>query len=395
MFRRAIVLPGLCLIPAFTSLPAHGEEVAEPPDPFESVAQVTGYRGLQAWLAEQFRFDLELGYTMVWQLGGKTLDDAQSLVSGSYDIIGRWRAIDDSGIGSGSLGFLVEGGHNLTHRRDESLSDNVGSVFATNDDHDPTTDIAVTELWWEQALYDGDLLITVGKVDQTVTFDGNRVANDETAQFLATPLVNNPAIAFPDNGFGVDVVLTVSDWVALSAGWGNSVASATESTLNNLNFNNSFVVGQVAITPQTEALFGGLPGEYRFIVWHTDAMDSEGAGWAVSIDQQVLPNVVGFLRLGFGSEDVADFETFVSAGVGLEQPFGRPDDLLAIGFASGNTSHANGTADVHETLVEAFYRCQVTPTFAITPDVQFIANPGGRADDRSTWVAGLRGQFTF
>jgi hypothetical protein len=166
------------------------------------------YRDAQAYLAEQWNFELELGYTLIYQYASDVIDPSDDLLSGSYDIAGLWTAFDDDDgkWGRGQLGLLVEGGQIISHNDDEDLSANIGSALGVNDDLD-NTDIAVTELWWSHAWADEQVVLTLGKIDQTVFFDTNRIANDQTTQFLATPLVNNPSVAFPDNGLGVNLTL--------------------------------------------------------------------------------------------------------------------------------------------------------------------------------------------
>ena len=46
-----------------------------------------------------------------------------------------------------------------------------------------------------------------------------------------------------------------------------------------------------------------------------------------------------------------------------------------------------------ETVLEAFYRVQVTPWFYLQPDVQFIMNPGGMYNN--SVAIGLRSVITF
>ena len=317
------------------------------------------------------------------------MDEPQrNLLSGSYDFAGTWTLIDDATLGLGTLGFLVEGGQILSHNRGEDLSANVGSIFGINDDLD-TTDIAVTELWWSHTLLGESLIITLGKLDQTVFFDANAIANDETAQFLATPLVNNAAVAFPDNGLGANVMLAPADWLYVTAGFGDANAIATHSGFNTLEGDDLFVAAELGFTPEIDGLGGG---NYRVLGWHTHSGDADGAGFALSFDQHATAQLVPFFRYGCGDDEVADFEQFVSAGLGVEAPFGRTDDLFAIGLAWGDPS--DDELD-EETLFEMFYRIQLLANVTLTPDVQLILDPADSDDDGPVVVGGLRLQATF
>ncbi len=356
------------------------------PDPLAPVLRP--YRDLQSWLANEANFELELGYTAVFQWADDVADDTHTLLSGSYDVAGLWTPIDDERWGVGQLGLLVEGGQVISHREDEDLSANVGSAFGINDDFD-NTDIAVTELWWAHALFEERLVVTVGKIDQTVFFDTNRIANDETAQFLATPLVNNPAVAFPDNGLGANVTVQATDWLYVMGGLGDAKAVADESGFNTIDGDELFYAGEVGVTVEPF----DRPGTYRVMGWASEGEDgTDGSGVAVSIDQELLADgLVAFGRYGAGDEQMTDFEQFASAGVGFEGPLGKTGDLIAVGYTWGRVSGDEET----EQLIEAFYRMQVTDTLALTPDVQFIVDPAGRVDEDAVTVFGLRLQATF
>jgi len=409
--RPILSLLALCLLAASTARgqdgaapnpgPAVGAAKATPPsaallapDPFAGLAETIGYRDMQRSLADRLNLHVELGYTMVFQAASDTLTPSASLLSGSYDLVVDWGLVDlkPQGLGSGTVGALVEGGQVITHRKDEDLSANIGSGLGVNDDLD-NEDIAVTELWYAHSFADDAVVVTVGKIDQTVYFDANRIANDETAQFLATPLVNNSAIPFPDNGFGVNAAAKPTDWFYVSGGWGNAAAVASHSTLNTIDIDESFWAGEFGLTPTLGKDRQGAPldGAYRFIGWHVESGGESASGFALSFDQHVGAGLVPFLRYGYAGEGAGDLRQQLSAGIGLEAPFGRPDDLAAFGVV---------WADFHdesldeETLVEAFYRIQLIETMTLTPDVQLIANPAA-GDSGPVLVAGLRAQWVF
>jgi len=48
-----------------------------------------------------------------------------------------------------------------------------------------------------------------------------------------------------------------------------------------------------------------------------------------------------------------------------------------------------------ETHFEAYYRIVLNDYFAITPDIQFVVDPGGRSDNDTIIAGMLRGEFRF
>ncbi len=163
--------------------------------------------GLGERLEEQ-GISVSLGLMQVYQAnmhGGLNTNSHSDRWSGSYDLELEFdleRMIDLPG---GGVYLLAEGSWN-----DGVDPTSVGSLFGVNDDVGGDRAIDVTELWYEQALWDGRARVRVGKVDLTggfdcegcpVAFDGNAFANDETSQFLNGALVNNPSVPFRTTGW--------------------------------------------------------------------------------------------------------------------------------------------------------------------------------------------------
>ena len=396
---RAMILLGLaatCTTPLLADDPAVAAESAQAasaaliqPDPLEPLLQAVGYRSLQETLEKELNVSLELGYTLIWQIAGDTQGRSDNLWSGSFDLSAEWTAFEHDQFGTGALGVLVESGHIIGQRNNMDLSENIGTILGVNDDLDNQA-LVVTELWWRHSLLDDKLTITVGKMDQTAFFDGNRVANDETAQFLATPLVNNPSIAAPDNGLGFNVTFAPDDLWYVSGGMGDAYADARCAGFNTIGDKGRFVAVEIGITPT----IAERAGAYRVIGWHVEQPDGDGdgGGIALSFDQELIENVTAFFRYGYGDDEVADFEQFVSAGVGIESPFGRANDMVGVGFAWANPADNDSE---EESLLELFYRIQLTDTVALTPDLQFVFDPAESADNDTVAVFALRLQATF
>ncbi|UCG22146.1 MAG: carbohydrate porin, partial [Deltaproteobacteria bacterium] len=71
-------------------------------------------------------------------------------------------------------------------------------------------------------------------------------------------------------------------------------------------------------------------------------------------------------------------------------------DLLGFGFNWGEPNEDTfgpGLRDQYTT--EAFFRWQLTPQFAITPDVQLLINPALNTEEDQIWVFGLRARLAL
>ena len=333
---------------------------------------------------EDFGLSYQLGLTGVIQSASDTAGDRDTLASYSFDFSGAWTLVDNDDT-AGGFGWLVEGGRPLGSDRDSDLSGDEGVGQGLNDDLD-NTDVALTELWWSQTFADETLVVTFGRLDQTVYFDANEVANDETSGFLATPLVNSVGVAFPENGLGVNVTWTpASGEHYVSAGLANANADGGESTFDDLGGGDFFAGLELGWTPTFN---GELAGNYRLLGWSSRAQGGpDGQGISLSADQQVGGGVTAFGRYSVGDQEVLDFDRAASGGLGLAGLNGRDDDLLAVAVAWARAADGSG----EETLTELFYRYTVNDNVSVTPHLQWVDSLAG---DEAV-VVGLRIQANY
>ena len=92
--------------------------------------------------------------------------------------------------------------------------------------------------------------------------------------------------------------------------------------------------------------------------WHNHLFGSDGFGVALNIDQELgRKDLIAFFRFGYGEKDVTPVKTFVSGGIAFEAPFGRANDIAAIGVAWSDPSPGEGFRD--ETLLEILYQLEI------------------------------------
>jgi len=314
--------------------------------------------------------------------------------------------------GLNSQAFIhLEAGQGAGLTNDLSLYSNVNSD-ANDDEH-----VVVSEIWYEQGLFNDKALVTFGKLDPTVYFDTNEVANDETTQFLGDIFRSNPAIEFPDNTVAIRAAVMPFDWLELNYGVFDG-----DSDWDDIG-DNLFNIGQV--TFKTE--FFGLPGNYRLLGWsnnsrHTKWLDpaeekEDSCGFGLSFDQKVHDTVTLFARYGWQDPKVYNpdimaagdlnysLEHSWSAGLQVEgKPWRRDNDVigLAVGQAIPSDDYKkssdpewNAKSEGH---FEAYYRIHINDHLSISPDFQYIWDPFGKdiADDTDDiFVYGLRTQVDF
>jgi porin len=370
---------------------------------------------------EENGISVGLGMTHVHQYNlHDGADPGSGAYSGSYDLEIEADMERLAGLDGGTLFMLAEGSWGEGDGLD---ADSVGSLFGINDDFGGDRGMDITELWYEQHFYEDRLRIRTGKIDLTggfeyrgcpVAFDGNMYANDETAQFLNSSLVNNPAIPFPDNGLGIMVFLQAADGWYVALGAADAEADARETGFNTTfdGDTDSFLIAETGIVPMLHSGRGRLPGSYRLGIWNAriekDYLEDnhskrDDTGFYFSADQMIWrensedsQGMGLFTRVGWADEKVNEIE--FSGSVGLQYKGIIPDrdnDVLGFGIAHGTLSDDAAFNSSLEQVYEAYYNVEISPWLHITPDLQMIKDPGGDSDAGDAFVAGVRVQMDF
>ncbi len=288
----------------------------------------------------------------------------------------------------------------------DGIDELVDTLLGFNGDAGEPRCIYVGKAFLTQTLLDDRLILVGGKLDLTDFFDASEVANDEDTQFLAPALVNNPAIPFPDYGWGAVVRAELAEWLYLMAGVGDAQAIATRTGFNTAFHgpDDSFSIYEVGLTPE----ICGRPGNYRLMFWYDpqplETIDGTGTvrddtGFALSFDQEVTDRVSLFFRYGFAHERVREIEHFWSLGGQLAEPIpGRSEDVFGAGMAQAilgdDFRKAEGLDDT-ETQFELYYSAKITDYLFLTPHTQVILDPVTTPDEDCAVVAGVRALFVW
>ena len=99
-----------------------------------------------------------------------------------------------------------------------------------------------------------------------------------------------------------------------------------------------------------------------------------------------------FVRYSFGDGGATSTQHNVAWGLGIEQLFGLPQDLVAVSAA---WSRPDQGSLKDQYVIEAFYRAPLTPLLTVTPDVQMIVNPSRKSERDVIWVFSLRLRAVF
>ena len=367
---------------------------------------------------EEYGLSVNFGVTQVYQRnvrGGLSTSRTKGEYTGSYDLEADLDFERLCGLSGGLLFLGAEGSWS------EGIdAPSVGSLFGVNADAADNRELDVTELWYEQSLFDGALVLRAGKMNlgggftcgcADVAFDCNAYATCEKSDFLNGAFGNTATIPFPDNGLGLAVYLQPLPWFYAAAGAADADADARETGISTTfdGHHYYFYIFEAGVAPMIPSPNGELPGAYRFGVWYDrqpkDYLDASrvrrnDVGFYFSGDQMVCreessegdPQGLGlFARIGIADDKLNEIKTYWSSGAqyrGLAP--GREKDVLAAGFAEGRLSDDAGFSANSERIVEVYYNAELMPWLHVSPDFQWIIHPGGETSASNAVVIGLR-----
>lgn len=360
------------------------------------------------------------GLTQVYQQnahGGLSTESRSGRYAGSYDVEASADLERMLGWSDSTAYMLLEGGWPRDGCIDPAA---VGSWFGVDGDAIHGEWIDVAELWFLRSFADDRLFVQVGKADLSAgieyrdvvsAFDLNPYANDEHSQFLNGALVNNPTIPFPAYTLAASAVAKLSnEWQFAAAGAAQSGDADIDETASWASDDEGlFFIAQVSFLPeaQTDDVFRA--GEYHVGAWWSGGGDltsqDELRGVYLSAAREVFgesedPNdqqgLGLFVRGGWADGDAVGLDGFWSVGLqyrGLIEL--RDEDVLAVGFARGTFAGSDSLAGLEgsERVLEAYYSVVISPKVSLSPDIQYVADPGGLSDSDDALIAGLRARI--
>jgi len=349
--------------------------------------------------------NIEAGATIVGQRTSRQASAIDKDATASVDVLA------DIPVGPGALHLYIEGATSADISA-VSLVGGANGDAGTAANRNGRGRVQLSELYY----YLGDeetSFLQAGLIDATRFADISIIANDETGQFLADPLINNPSIAFPDYTLGAalhhaPLAETHLMLVATgAAGLGDDPeASYAElfdlgSTSEGMN-DGVFVLAEVFFEHRPVGTFWRLGG------WYSSAesarFDGLGTNQGVAgiygnVDSE-LAGINWAARAGWNNGgEVLDTGGFASFAAEQAMPggvigLGLAHHWLSSDFKQSMAPDAGG--DVF--MAEAYYRWDVTDWLSITPDIQYWRNPNGLSASAgnvagNVWVYGLRAQI--
>ena len=277
------------------------------------------------------------------------------------------------------------------------------------------------------------LELTFGKMDIFGFFDQNKVAGDESKQFLNSLFVHNPLldaggeVGVDANGFQPGFVVSYLNFTDKPQPWRLSFGLFGAGDRGS-NYQRSLSSPLVIFQAEKQArLFGGLNGNYRIYAWNRgqgvnfDGRNTKHTGFGVSVDQRVDDGINVFGRYGKLISGELPFDQALTLGAEFNGSYwGRAADAIGIAgawlqAAKAYRSGANGTLCAAgyddngvctgtalsftpqgaERVAEIYYRFRLSPQFELSPDFQYVTEGGGNADAKAVKVFALRANIAY
>lgn len=357
---------------------------------------------LKPWFDAKRRWNEKYGLKLnfsVQTLHQRSNDNTgeDSAAAGRVELNGSWALAGRGTKNEGRLTFRIEDRSTLgTVIPPSKLGNQFGSGTLVGTGFSDYTSPNLSELAWRQSLLDGRLRFVIGKISAVGWYGGYALSSPKRG-FQDTALEASNTRVFPGRGIGGGVAYQFSPKFVALAGIHDANAKTTENpfdTIGQKEFLQSLEFRWYLTTPERATW-----DQVRVNFWHQDERvkagvpESSGVNMVASklmFNDKVMP----FFFAGLSDGNASVFKKDVAAGLSFafDTTASKARDVLAFGVAWGDPSN---DALQEQITSEIYYRFQLLDNVAITPSIQFIANPVANPNKTAVTVLGLRLRATF
>lgn len=296
-----------------------------------------------------------------------------------------------------------------------------GALQQVNDDADGDKGLYVAQAWIRKHWLANRLSLQIGYLDFQTIVDRNAYSNSEDKQFWHQALDNNSLVPLTI-GMGVTLTFRPVNWYTLILGVADAQSipykGGVTTAFHDEDWFRVYIENDFHV--KVPSARGPLPGNYRVGTFYepgtrtvfsrSDVFERTRSGdWGfyLSFDQLVFrendrddQGLGLFTRFAYRNPESNRLSHHYSAGCqykGLVPE--RDEDVLGFAFlfqrSSHHYRHLVDREFSDETVYELYYAYHVTKWLVISPDIQYIDNPGGRGDVGHTMTAGVRMRTSF
>jgi porin len=345
--------------------------------------------------AEKSGLAMSLDYTAMFMgISDSNAGADQGAGSGMVRFYGAWKLVDQDGPNTGVLNFKFEHRHKYTDTP-VGAGGATGLGLAGNGGYyglyePPFSDqgFRMTILHWKQNFLDGKATAIAGWIDVTDYIDVYLLASPWTGFNNFVFSTGSAAMDLPtDAALGAGAGGMVSENLYFQAGVVDAQSDPTDPLDGFDTFfteNKYFSWAELGWTPGRDKIYFD---NAHVTFWNKDNVGGNPDGWGLNasyqrwLNDQWLP----FVRGGYTKDSGSLLETSLSVGVGYQPVPMR--GVIGAGFNWGKPN-LGGADDQYTT--ELFWRYQFTKELAVTPSLQYMANPTLNPNDDHLFAFGLR-----
>ncbi len=347
---------------------------------------------LKAGLAERYGFKFGLSYTTLYQKASDAFGPEDSAASFDLDIAGNWtflgRGTDSPTVFGFDFFWRDKFGSGIPP---QTLFTQFGSLYsnaAPYGEEDPV----IGELWIQQK-FRNVFGFRVGQIFPITAYDFFPFKNFRT-DFVDFNHVTNVTIPLPGNGAGAFIVYRPVPRVLLRLGAHDANADVQKSVIDTYE-GEFFTIFEVGFDTDLMPREPGRPpyGHVHVSLWHQDERDDAGIddGWGIGLSAvQRFGRYTPFVRYGYADVNAkgpTSVEHMANVGLVIDGIFGQDKDRIGVGYTwSDPADHSLDT----QSMIDAYYRVQLTPEIEVGPTVTVVFDPVRNQDDDTVYVWGFR-----
>jgi porin len=373
-------------------------------------------RNVESYLQDNHGLNFGIYYTLLYQhVSDPVADSPRNFGTGRLDVNLVWNLweypvkghLDAGEVGHGLLGVLVRQGNQIGVPNDVNTAESVGSIQGLDSLYTGQYGGAATLnlLYYQQGFLDDRCVVSVGKVHPNQYIGLNFWANDESRQFIAGSFDGIQTLGPSQGGYqlGVALQLIPTDWMFVNTMVTDALGTPYTmfSTLDE-GYHWGAVEAGFILPPFGEHFAGPT---CLSVIWSTQNIDALSAAprkqtsnsLALQLQGHLATDVGVWAQGGVADEHMSTIEREFSCGIGFENPFGNKGDMFGLAFNWSKPSGAINagtpgftTAPDEQSMIEAFYRIQLTSSCQLSPDLQVVLDPGAREGGSASVILGLR-----
>lgn len=395
-------------MPYLDTLFVPGNTCAEPCEIINHDAISTGAQMLKTALSRYgLQYDLTMSYNYT-AIHPKPHGHRSEFSSFNSCLTGTWFLAKDCDNSQGVfLTFEADWGQGTNFsERSSSAARSLGSLCSPQGSLRGGKGVTLPQLALGYSGFDGKWVAMAGTLDLSNYLDQNAYTPSWAGGLTNQSFSYNPCLPLTWANLGF-----MTAWQPCEGFYAMYATTSTNTGLNQNPFSDlsdNYWVHLAEIGFIREDFLGMGPGTYRLQYTITDHGGDAGTGGAINIQQQLGRNSrIGFFtRAGYMDQDAARLtgvKCAATAGLMLQAPFTESGwgsrsnyENVSFGFLwQRAASSENPTVHKDEYGLELSTVVQITPTFFLQPDVQYIFNPIHATDKDGAFVLQMQGVFKF